>query len=106
MFVGELERRVREGAARPWGVQLSAGFSRDKVLAAYARIEKRFRTELDGRDPMIVRTVLRSRGPSAFYQMRVGVETRADAVKLCGTLSKQGGACMVLRNSRGTPEPL
>ena len=25
-FVGELERRVREGAARPWGVELSAGF--------------------------------------------------------------------------------
>lgn len=106
MFVGELERRVREGAARPWGVQLSAGFSRDRVLAAYAGIERRFRAELDGRDPMIIRTVLRSRGPSAFYQMRVGVETRVDAVKLCGTLSKQGGACMVLKNSRGTPEPL
>jgi hypothetical protein len=106
LFLGELERRVREGAARPWGVQLSAGFSRAKVLAAYGQIEKRFRTELDGRDPMIIRTVLRSRGPSAFYQMRVGVETRPDAVALCGKLSKQGGACMVLRNSRGTPEPL
>ncbi|MFL9826920.1 lytic transglycosylase domain-containing protein [Rhodoplanes sp. SY1] len=104
MFVGELERRVREGAAKPWGVQLSAGFSRAKVLDAYARIERKFRGELDGRDPMIIRTVLRSRGPSAFYQMRVGVETRVAAASLCATLSKKGGACMVLRNSRGVPE--
>ncbi|MFD2181186.1 lytic transglycosylase domain-containing protein [Rhodoplanes azumiensis] len=103
-FLGELERRVREGAAKPWGVQLSAGFSRDKVLAAYAAIERRFRGELDGRDPMIIRTLLRSRGPSAFYQVRVGVETRVAAASLCATLSRKGGACMVLRNSRGVPE--
>src|SRR6266566_1062686 len=29
-FVAELERHVTEGAASPWGVQLSAGFSRNK----------------------------------------------------------------------------
>ncbi|MDC7785844.1 lytic transglycosylase domain-containing protein [Rhodoplanes sp. TEM] len=104
MFLGELERRVREGAAKPWGVQLSAGFSRAKVLAAYARIERRFRDELDGRDPMIIRTLLRSRGSSAFYQVRVGAETRVAASGLCATLSKKGGACMVLRNSRGVTE--
>nr|WP_245431170.1 lytic transglycosylase domain-containing protein [Rhodoplanes roseus] len=104
MFMGELERRVREGAARPWGVQLSAGFSRQKVLASYAAIERRFRTELDGRDPMIIRSLLRSRGSSAFYQVRVGAETRVAATALCASLSKKGGACMVLRNSRGVTE--
>src|SRR5215475_6753935 len=42
IFVAELERRVAEGAAAPWGVQLTAGFSRAKVLAAYGTLEKRF----------------------------------------------------------------
>ena len=31
-FVAELERHVTEGVARPWGVQLSAGFSPNKAL--------------------------------------------------------------------------
>ena len=38
-FVDELARRVREGAARPWGVELGARFAQDRVLAAYATVE-------------------------------------------------------------------
>jgi len=105
-FIGELERRVREGTLRPWGVQLSAGFSRARVLAAYARIERQYRTLLENRDPMIIRTLLRSRGTGGFYQVRVGVDTRPEANKLCADLTAKGAACMVLRNSRGSPEAL
>jgi soluble lytic murein transglycosylase-like protein len=105
-FVGELERRVTEGKLRPWGVQLSAGFSRSKVLQAYARIERRYRGLLEKRDPMIIRTVLRSRGTNGFYQVRVGVDTRAAANRLCAALHAKGAACMVLKNSRGTPRLL
>jgi len=105
-FIGELERHVREGSLRPWGVQLSAGFSRGLVLASYARIERQYRGLLEGRDPTIIRTVLRSRGPGGFYQVRVGADTRAAANKLCADLHAKGAACMVLRNSRGTPEAL
>lgn len=101
-FVGELERRVTEGKLRPWGVQLSAGFSRGKVLAAYARIERRYRGLLEKRDPMIIRSVLRSRGTRGFYQVRVGVDSRGAADRLCAALSAKGAACMVLRNSRGS----
>src|SRR5690606_34648922 len=36
-FVAKLEEHVRLGAASPWGVQLAAGFSRDKALEMYAR---------------------------------------------------------------------
>lgn len=104
MFIGELERRVREGAAQPWGVQLAAGFSRARVLASYAAIERRHRAMLDGRDPVIIRALLRSRGSSAFYQVRVGAETRTAAAALCADLSRRGAACMVLKNSRGVIE--
>jgi hypothetical protein len=105
-FIGELERRVREGTLRPWGVQLSAGFSRARVLAAYSQIERQYRAFLENRDPMIIRTLLRSRGTGGFYQVRVGVDTRAEANRLCADLSAKGAACMVLRNSRGAPELL
>src|ERR1035437_7352168 len=40
-FVQELEQRVALVASAPWGVQLSAGFSRVLALRDYARIAKR-----------------------------------------------------------------
>jgi hypothetical protein len=98
VFVDELEHRIVEGAAAPWGVQLSAGFSRDRVLIAYAQLEKRYRPVLAGHDPAILRMLNRSRGPNAFYQIRVGAETREEANKLCGSLHAAGAACLVLRN--------
>ncbi len=106
LFIGSLEQRVQKAALRPWGVQLSAGFSRAQVLDAYARVERKFRAVLVSADPVIIRTQIRSRGTSSFYQMRVGTDTRAGAEKLCADLIAKGGACMVLRNSRGTPTPL
>jgi hypothetical protein len=100
-FTGELERHVREGTGRPWGVQLSAGFGRDSVLAAYATVEKAYRAILESRDPIIIESKFRNRGTQTFYQARVGADTRASANELCGTLRKAGGVCLVLRNSTG-----
>lgn len=101
-FIDELERRVRLVAMRAWGVQLSAGFSRDRALATYASVSKRFAGILQGVDPSILRNTLRSRGTRAFYQVRVGLDSRREADDLCNRLRKQGGACMVLKN-RGVP---
>jgi hypothetical protein len=105
-FIGELERRVREGTERPWGIQLSAGFGRDHVLAAYATIEKSYRATLENRDPIIIESKFRSRGTQTFYQVRVGADTRASADELCGALRKAGGVCLVLRNWVGRPQAL
>jgi hypothetical protein len=100
-FVEELQERVKLVAESPWGVQLSAGFSRDRALAAYAGLAKRYSEILIGRDPSLLSTTLRSRGTRAFYQVRVGADTRASANDLCGRIRRAGGACMVLRNGRG-----
>ena len=100
-FIDALQQRVATGARQPWGVQLSAGFARHRVLAAYARLETRYRAVLAGQDPTILATRLRSRGTRAFYQMRVGAPTRPAADKLCASLRRAGAACMVLRNPRG-----
>ena len=99
-FLTALERRVVAGLAKPWGVQLSAGFSRAGALAAYGRAERRFSGILAGRDPMILRTVLRSRGTRGFYQVRAGTNSRGEAEALCNTLRQAGGACLVLASYR------
>jgi hypothetical protein len=98
-FIEQLEERIKLVAARPWGVQLSAGFSRDRALAAYGSLAKRYGELLAGRDPTILSTTLRSRGTNPFYQVRVGTDTREDANGLCAKLRRAGGACMVLRNA-------
>jgi hypothetical protein len=98
-FVEQLEQRVKLVAASAWGVQLSAGFSRDRALASFANLSKRYAVVLEGHDPTIFSTTLRSRGTRPFYQVRLGAETRASADGLCGKIRRAGGACLVLRNS-------
>jgi hypothetical protein len=100
-FVEELTQRINLTAASPWGVELSAGFSRERVLAVYAGLVRRFGDILSGHDPTIMAAVLRSRGTRAFYQVRVGAQTREIANGLCAKIMRAGGACSVLRNKDG-----
>jgi hypothetical protein len=99
MFIEQLQQRVNGVAASPWGVELSAGFSREAVLAAYGRLVQRFSEVLSGHDPSIMSGILRSRGTRTFYQVRIGAETRATASSLCARITRAGGACSVLRNT-------
>jgi soluble lytic murein transglycosylase-like protein len=105
-FISELERRVAQGGGRPWGVELSAGFSRERVLGIYSMLEKTYRALLENRDPLIIEGRLRSRGTGNFYQVRVGADTRQGAMELCTALHNAGAACLVLRNSHGKVQPL
>jgi Transglycosylase SLT domain/SPOR domain len=97
-FVEKLEERITLVAAKPWGVQLAAGFSREHALSAYAGIARRYAGALSGQDPSLMGTTLRSRGTRTFYQVRVGADTRDAANRLCETIRRAGGACLVLRN--------
>jgi len=98
LFVEKLTERVKLVADSPWGVQLSAGFSRERVLAAYATIASRYAEILSDRDVSILSSVFRSRGTGTFYQIRVGTDTLESADNLCAEIRRAGGACMVLRN--------
>ena len=97
-FLDQLRQRVVHSLAQPWGVQLGAGFSRDRAMAMYARALRRFESVLKDKDPGLQSSVLRTRGRATFYQVRIGADTRAEANALCNTLRKAGGACLVLRN--------
>jgi hypothetical protein len=97
-FVTELEQHVKLGAAKLWGVQLAAGFSRDKALAMYARAIKRLSAVIGDQDPSLLGSVMRNRGTRTFYQVRIGADTRPAADDLCNRIRHAGGACFVLRN--------
>ena len=48
--------------------------------------------------PEPARLGVRSRGTRAFYQVRIGADTRPAADDLCNRIRRAGGACFVLRN--------
>jgi Transglycosylase SLT domain/SPOR domain len=98
-FVTQLEQHVKLGADRLWGVQLAAGFNRDKALAMYSRAMNQLGAVIGDRDPSLLGTMLRSRGTRIFYQVRIGADTRPAADDLCNRIRRAGGACFVLRNT-------
>jgi hypothetical protein len=97
-FITQLEEHVKIAAAKTWGVQLAAGFDRNKALAMYARAVKNLSAVIGDRDPSILSSVQRTRGSHAFYQVRIGADTRPEADELCNRIRKAGGACFVLKN--------
>jgi hypothetical protein len=101
-FVTQLEQHVKLGADKLWGVQLAAGFNRDKALAMYARAMKHLSAVIGDQDPSLLSSMMRTRGTRAFYQVRIGADTRPAADDLCSRIRRAGGACFVLRNMKFT----
>ena len=99
-FVSRLEQSVQLGAAQPWGVQLAGGFNRDLAMAMYSRAMSRLRNVIGDQTPTLLSTQNRNRGMRAFYQVRIGADTRPAADDLCNRIRRAGGACFVLRNFR------
>ncbi|TMJ59336.1 MAG: lytic transglycosylase domain-containing protein [Alphaproteobacteria bacterium] len=97
-FVSGLEQHVKLAAAKLWGVQLAAGFDRNKALTMYARAMKRLRPVIGDQDPSLLSSLMRARGTHVFYQVRIGADTRPAADDLCNRIRGAGGACFVLRN--------
>jgi hypothetical protein len=98
-FVRALTQHIEAGQAQPWGVQLSASFSRTQALSSFSRLARQHAGILGGADPMIMQSIFRTRGTRPFYQVRVGAATRADADTLCARIHRAGGPCLVLRSS-------
>src|SRR5215813_5919976 len=97
-FVAGLEQHVKLSAAKLWGVQLAAGFDRNRALASYSRAMTHLQPVIGDQDPSILATVFRSRGTRTFYQVRIGADTRPAADVLCNRIRAAGEACFVLRN--------
>jgi Transglycosylase SLT domain/SPOR domain len=96
-FAYELERRVTAAMSRIWSVELAAGFSRERVLSAYARLMTTLSNVIGSHDPVITSAIQRSRGTRPFYQARIGADTRASANSICARIRQAGAACIVMR---------
>ncbi len=84
----------------PWGVQVAGDFSQARALSRYARVQSRFGKIIGDGPPLILRSVMASRGRAPFYAIRLPADTRADADKICRDLHAAGGACVVTKNAR------
>jgi soluble lytic murein transglycosylase-like protein len=99
-FFYELEERITAAIGQPWGVELVASFSRDRVLSTYSRLMEKLSGVIGEHDPIIAIAMLRSRGTSPMYQARIGADTRASANGICRKIQSAGVACLVLRNTK------
>jgi len=96
------ELRTEDGAASPpvapWGVQLAGNFSKALALASFERARGRYAGLVGGLRPMVIGTVLRSRGTRPFYRVLAPAATRAAADQVCNAIQSEGGACVALRS--------
>jgi hypothetical protein len=83
---------------RPWGVQLAQFFSRATTRHAFAEVQSAYSGVLGSEKLMLVAKRNPNFGWALRFTAEVGRDTRADAEKLCATLEKAGGACIVVRN--------
>ncbi|HET8727949.1 MAG TPA: lytic transglycosylase domain-containing protein [Alphaproteobacteria bacterium] len=83
---------------KPWGIQMAQFFSSATARRAFARIQDRFGKVLGGEQLMLVAKRNPNFGPALRYTAEVGRDSRAAAEKLCESLRKAGGACIVVRN--------
>jgi hypothetical protein len=94
-----LQPAALPAAWAPWGVQLAGNFSESNARASFAAVQKQYAAIIGPRDPLVVRTVMRSRGTAPFFNVRIPAATRAEADALCAQLHAAGGACTVTKNS-------
>jgi hypothetical protein len=86
------------GPARPWGVQLGVNFSQARVASLFGELKKRYGGIIGDAAPMFVTERNLSRGRRAMVALRLGAETRDEALKLCQRLRSNGGVCTVEKN--------
>jgi len=89
---------VISGLFAPWGVQISASFSKDSALRAFERARHDYAGVIGGMTPFVLGSVLRSRGWRPFYRVRLPAQTGGEAKRLCDRIQAVGGACAVLRS--------
>jgi hypothetical protein len=83
-------------SAAGYFVQVAAQKSEEEAQASYRGIQTKYASVLGGREPVIRRKDLGSKG--IFYGAQVGPFSREDAAQLCNSLKSAGATCMVQKN--------
>jgi hypothetical protein len=96
--IAEAEAEPSLAPLAPWGVQLAGNFSKALALRSFARESRAYAKLLGDVRPMIIGTLLRSRGSRPFYRVRAPAQTREEAEGVCARIREAKGNCMVLRS--------
>jgi hypothetical protein len=80
-----------------YAVQISSQRSEAEAQAAFRALQAKYPSQLGGRQPLIRRADLGSKG--IFYRALVGpFANGSDAVDLCQSLKSAGGSCLIQKN--------
>jgi hypothetical protein len=84
-----------------WGVEIAAHLSESKAWEIYRDVQKRYASLIGDREPIVLHKQIPGMGRAKRYIITIADDDRAPLEKLCAKLTTAGGACVVLRNSRG-----
>jgi hypothetical protein len=84
-----------------WGVEIAAHLSESKAWEIYRDVQKRYAALIGDREPIVLHKQIPGMGRVRRYIITIADDDRAPLEKLCDRLTAAGGACVVLRNSRG-----
>ena len=84
-----------------WGVEIAAHLSESKAWEIYRHVQKRYAGLIGDREPIVLHKQIPGMGWVKRYIITIADDDRAPLDKLCAKLTAAGGACVVLRNSRG-----
>jgi hypothetical protein len=84
-----------------WGVEIAAHLSESKAWEIYRDVQKRYTALIGDREPIVLHKQIPGMGRASRYIITIADDDRAPLEKLCARLTAAGGACVVLRNSRG-----
>lgn len=84
--------------AYAWGIEIATSFSKQEALDQFAKVKQDHADLLGSYDPMVVETCDLHMGTDLRYSVRIGMDSRDDADKLCAKLQAAGGACIVQKN--------
>jgi hypothetical protein len=84
-----------------WGVEIAAHLSEAKAWEIYRDVQKRYARLIGDREPIVLHKQIPGMGFAKRYIITIADDDRAPLEKLCAKLTAAGGACVVLRNSRG-----
>jgi Transglycosylase SLT domain len=84
-----------------WGVEIAAHLSEAKAWEIYRGVQKHYAGLIGDREPIVLHKQIPGMGWARRYIITIADDNRAPLDKLCAKLTAAGGACVVLRNSRG-----
>ncbi len=88
---------VIPSAGGGYAVQLTSQRSEADAQAAFRALQAKFPNQLSGREPILRRSDLGSKG--VYYRVLVGpFASMEEAAGMCGSLKAAGGNCIVQRN--------